>query len=106
NLFGLPGFDYDRSESIRDDACRPDALAGRLSNAVDGIALEPGGQPAGGSPKGLERVADVPIYFADPVVRRAGSLQHTSDAAPPKAAVSGALIAKLGLAVGHQVRVK
>jgi len=101
NLLGLPGFDYDRSESIRDEACRPDALAGRLSNAVGGVALEPGG-PA---PR-LERIADVPIYFADPLVRRAASLQQTRDAAPPKAAASGALIAKLGLEVGGRVRVK
>ena len=34
---------------------------------------------------GLERVADVPIYFADPLVRRAPSLQQTADARPPRA---------------------
>jgi NADH-quinone oxidoreductase subunit G len=102
NLLGLPGFDYDRSEQIRDQACRPDAVAGRLSNAVEGLAIEPG-PPAGG---GLERVADVPIYAADPLVRRAGSLQQTNDAAPPRAFANGALIARLGLAAGSRVRVR
>ena len=34
---------------------------------------------------GFERVADVPIYFADPLVRRAPSLQQTADARPPRA---------------------
>jgi len=101
NLLGLAGFDYDRSEPIRDEACRADALAGRLSNALGGVALEPG-RPA----PGLERIADVPAYFADPLVRRAASLQQTRDAAPPKAAASGVLIAKLGLEVGGRVRVK
>ena len=102
NLLGLPGFDYDRSEQVRDQACRPDAIAGRLSNAVEGLAIEPGPSPGGG----LERVADVPIYAADPLVRRAGSLQQTNDAAPPRAFANGALIARLGLAAGSLVRVK
>jgi NADH-quinone oxidoreductase subunit G len=102
NLLGLPGFDYDRSEQIRDQVCRADAVAGRLSNAVEGLAIEPG--PSVGA--GLERVADVPIYAADPVVRRAASLQQTNDAAPPRAFANGALITRLGLAAGSRVRVK
>ena len=102
NLLALPGFDFTRSEQVRDEACTADAVGARLSNAVEGLAIEPGGRPAGG----LERVADVPIYFADPIVRRAGSLQQTSDAAPPRAIASGALLGKLGLAPGARVRVK
>jgi len=102
NLLGLPGFDYDRSEAVRDEACRADAVAGRLSNAIEGAAIEPD-VPSSGR---LERVADVPIYAADPVVRRAGSLQQTNDAAPPRAFANGALIVRLGLAAGSLVRVK
>jgi NADH-quinone oxidoreductase subunit G len=102
NLLGLPGFDYEHSESVRDQACRADAVAARLSNSVEGLAIEPDASESGG----LERVADVPIYFADPVVRRAGSLQRTNDAAAPKALANGALIARLGLAAGARVRVK
>jgi NADH-quinone oxidoreductase subunit G len=102
NLLGLPGFDDDRSESVRDRACPADAVAGRLSNALEGVAIEPG-PPADA---GVERVADVPIYAADPLVRRAGSLQQTSDAAPPRAFANGALIERLGLAAGSLVRVK
>ncbi len=102
NLLGLAGFDYDRSEAVRDEACRADAAAGRLSNALEGVKLEPGAPPG----RGLERVADVPTYFADPVVRRAAALQQTNDAAPPKARASKALIAKLGLAAGGLVRVR
>jgi NADH-quinone oxidoreductase subunit G len=54
----------------------------------------------------LERVADVPIYFADPLVRRAESLQQTADAKPPRARVHRSLLEKLGIADGAQVRVR
>ena len=101
NLLGLAGFDYERSEQIRDEACKPDAVAGRLSNAVDGLPILPVGGGAA-----LERVADVPIYFADPIVRRAPSLQETADAAPPRARANGAVLARLGLKAGDRVRVR
>jgi NADH-quinone oxidoreductase subunit G len=101
NLLGLAGFDYDRSEQIRDEACKPDAIAGRLSNALDALPI----LPAGGA-TALERVADVPIYFADPIVRRAPALQETADAAPPRARANGAVLARLGLNPGERVRVR
>jgi NADH-quinone oxidoreductase subunit G len=101
NALGLAGFDYERSEQIRDEACRADAVAGRLSNALDGLPF----LPTGGA-NGLERVADVPIYFADPIVRRAHSLQQTADAAPPRALANATLLARLGLKAGDRVRVR
>ena len=52
-----------------------------------------------------ERIADVPIYFADPLVRRAAPLQLTADARPPKARMHRSLFETLGLAPGGQVRV-
>jgi NADH-quinone oxidoreductase subunit G len=54
----------------------------------------------------LERVADVPIYFADPLVRRAPSLQLTKDARPPKARMHRSLFDTLGLTDGGQVKVR
>jgi NADH-quinone oxidoreductase subunit G len=101
NLLGLRGFDYDRSEQIRDEACPGGDVAARLSNAVEGISLAPAAARVA-----IERVADVPIYFADPVVRRAGSLQETADAAPPRAFANGALLRNLGVSSGSRVRVK
>jgi len=53
----------------------------------------------------LERVADVPIHFADPIARRAPSLQKTRDAAVPTARIAPATLAALGLAAGDRVRV-
>ncbi len=51
----------------------------------------------------LERLADVPIYFADAVVRRAEALQTTPDAQVPKAHLSIALAQQLGIKAGDLV---
>jgi len=53
----------------------------------------------------LQRVTDVPIHFADPLVRRAPSLQKTRDAAAPTARMSAATLAQVGVAAGDKVRV-
>ena len=55
---------------------------------------------------GIQRIADVPIYFADPLVRRAPSLQQTRDAQPPKAWMNGRLLHKRGVAAGQPVIVR
>jgi NADH-quinone oxidoreductase subunit G len=101
NLLGARGFDYDRSEQVRDEACPGGDASARLSNALEGIQLAPAAAFAG-----IERVADVPIYFADPIVRRAESLQQTGAAAAPRAFANGAVLGKLGLAPGARVRVR
>jgi NADH-quinone oxidoreductase subunit G len=59
--------------------------------------------PAG---KGIERIADVPAYFADALVRRAESLQKTADAKPPRARMNANLMAELGVADGDRVLVR
>ena len=113
NLIGLAGFDYDTSEQVRDETCKADAVAARLDNRVPG--LESGfesGLDLGRyrdrrwAAGGLQRIADVPIYFADPIVRRAASLQQTRDARMPKAWMNPALAAKLGVVAGAKVRVR
>jgi NADH-quinone oxidoreductase subunit G len=103
NLMSLPGFDHESTEAVRDEVCRPDAVAGRLDNRVDGISLRlestsPGEQ--------LQRIADVPIYSGDPIVRRAGSLQRTRDALPPRCWLGPALADQLGVKAGERVRVR
>jgi NADH-quinone oxidoreductase subunit G len=55
---------------------------------------------------GLERVAEVPIYQTDAVVRRSPSLQMTLDAALPVARMHSRLIAKLGLTENGRVSVR
>jgi NADH-quinone oxidoreductase subunit G len=106
NLLGLDGFDYETSESIRTDvlgAATLDGLdlAGRLNNhSSQSLPAIEAADP------GLQRLADVPIYFSDAIVRRAKSLQQTADATVPRAILSAALAEKLGVADGATVRVK
>jgi NADH-quinone oxidoreductase subunit G len=50
-------------------------------------------------------VTDVPIYFADALVRRATALQKTSDAALPCVILHGDEMQKLGLQSGEYATV-
>jgi NADH-quinone oxidoreductase subunit G len=100
NLLGLPGFDFESSEAVRAEALGDLAtVAGRLDNTSSAplAAAAPGGA--------LERIADVPIYAADPLARRSGPLQATADARPPVVGLPPALWSKLGLAAGARVRI-
>ena len=101
NLLGINGFDYDSSEQVRDEAAKPEEVAAKLGNRLSGIALQ-----APAAMGGLQRVADVPVYFSDAIVRRAASLQQTRDAALPRAWMNAALLARLGLKDGQAVKVR
>ncbi|MBI1906339.1 MAG: NADH-quinone oxidoreductase subunit G [Rhodocyclales bacterium] len=101
NLLELNGFDYNDSDAVATDALGGDYSA-RLGNGVTGVAI--GGNTLSGA--GLERVADVPIYFADPLVRQASSLQRTRDAAAPVARAAAATLAAAGIASGERVRLR
>jgi NADH-quinone oxidoreductase subunit G len=100
NLLELPGFDYDTAEAVRADALPADVPA-RLNNRID-LAIGPVAVSPGAD---FERIADVPIYFADPIARRAEALQQTTDAKAPAARLCPADFARLGVAAGGQVRV-
>jgi NADH-quinone oxidoreductase subunit G len=103
NMLGLAGFEYDKSESVRDEACDAGAIAQRLDNRLRGFDAR---VTPDGKGDGLQRVADVPIYFTDTLARRADSLQRTRDALTPRAWMAATLFAKLGLKPGERVRVK
>jgi NADH-quinone oxidoreductase subunit G len=101
NLLALEGFDYAASEQVAAEVLGA-GLDGRLDNGVAGIAVASATLPA----EGLERVTEVPIHFADPLVRRAEALQRTRDAAAPVARASAATLAALGVAAGERVRLR
>jgi len=101
NLLGLAGFDYDSSEQVREELGKPGEFAGKLDNRLAGIALQ---TPSASG--GLQRIADVPIYAGDAIVRRAASLQQTRDAGEPRAWMNAALLARLGLKDGQAVKVR
>jgi NADH-quinone oxidoreductase subunit G len=98
NLLGLPGFEQESVEEVRAEALGDLAtVAARLNNeSTAALAVAP-------AAAGLERVADVPIYATDMLVRRATSLQLTSDARAPVAGLSSALWQQLGLQAGDKV---
>jgi len=105
NLLELPGFDFDSPEAVRDAALREgieQRLQARVATDASGWKFSPPAPLAAGE---VERLADVPIYFADPIVRRATSLQETRDARKPRARMSSATMARLGLAHGDLIRV-
>ena len=100
NLLGLKGFDFETSEDVRAEALGDvSRLAARLANS--GTAAIATASFA----NGLERIADVPIYSADSLVRRAASLQATVDAHAPIVGLPAALWSQLALSEGAKVRV-
>ncbi|MEW5782722.1 MAG: NADH-quinone oxidoreductase subunit NuoG [Pseudomonadota bacterium] len=101
NLLELAGFDYASSEEVRNE------VLGGADEFVTGLdnAVKPGAYEFLHSSQGLQRIADVPIHFADPLVRRAPSLLATHDAAPPTARMNATTLAKLGLTDGDGVKV-
>ena len=103
NLLGLAGFDYESSEQVRGEALPSSGpFADGLDNAIDDGVFSPAlVKPVGE----LQRVAPVPIYFSDSLVRRAASLQMTKDSASPTVRMSMDTVTKLGLADGMLVRV-
>ena len=100
NILHLHGFDDESSESVRDSALSGGVPA-HLSNQIQcaaGISNE--------EAPDLQRVADVPIYRTDPLVRRAVALQQTAASAAPVARLNSHTLAKLGIQAGQRVRVK
>jgi NADH-quinone oxidoreductase subunit G len=96
-MLGLPGFEFETAEQVK-EAC----LAGRdvaklLSNEISGITTE------SKSIQDIQRITDVPIYFADPLARRSAPLQKTHDAQPPKAWMNRTLFAQFS---GAKIRVR
>ena len=102
NVLALPGFDYDSSEQVRDEILPAGAeFVASLDNGLNSVALT-----LNAVSNGLQRVADVPIYFADALARRSPALQKTSDAAAPAARMNAETLMQAGVADGAQVRVK
>ena len=116
NLLNVAGFEYDSSEAVRDEALHGVDVASKLNNSLKSPLaplLQRGEQPMPTLKKGaanevsggFERVADVPIYFSDAIVRRSAPLQATRDAMQPSAYMHGAALSKLGVKAGEIIKV-
>ncbi|MFO1324848.1 MAG: NADH-quinone oxidoreductase subunit NuoG [Burkholderiales bacterium] len=101
-MLKLPGFAADTAADVRASVLAAEGdVAARLSNATRVPIARPANAAAA-----VERVADVPIYFADALVRRSPPLQLTADARPPTARMHRSLLDTLGVAEGALVKVK
>ena len=100
NLLKLGGFEQDTSEAVRDEALQGVDVAARLNNAISGIEVK-----AAAAATGIQRISEVPIYATDAVVRRAASLQATSDAATPKVWMRSEELNNIGVKAGMNVKV-
>ncbi len=103
NVLNLENFDYQSSEVVRDEAIGQgvEYIAG-LDNGLNGLALALPAAPS----SALQRIADVPIHFADPMARRAPALQQTVDGQAPVLRACAATLTSLGLEVGGLAKVR
>jgi NADH-quinone oxidoreductase subunit G len=99
NLMGAAGFEFNGADEVRAEALAGGDLQAQLSNAAPEAALP------SVAVSGIQRIGEVTIYRTDSIVRRAHALQSTHDAQPPRAWMPGALLQRLGLREGDQVRV-
>ncbi len=80
NLLGLSGFDYQSSEDVREEMATlvssPTAYSAPAYSGRHTVRPQDGGQAA-------QSVVDVPMYQIDALVRRAPSLQRTSEGRAP-----------------------
>lgn len=103
NVLALDGFDYESSEAVRDAVLGQGAeFVTGLDNALSNVAIS----LVSTTNDGLQRIADVPINFADPMARRAPALKQTADSVQPSARLSEVTLAKLGLKSGDAVVVR
>ena len=100
NLLKVQGFEFDSSEAVRDEVLNGVDVPGKLDNGLQGLIVQT--VAAAG---GLQRVADVPIYSSDAIVRHAAPLQATQDARTPCALMHSEEMKKLGVQSGDLVKV-
>jgi NADH-quinone oxidoreductase subunit G len=96
NLFKLAGFDYTASTEVRAELQRSLAPSTRLK--ARRFVPAP-------TAKGLQRIAEVPMYAIDPLVRRAGALQKTRDNSGPVARMHPREAQKQGVGSSTRLRV-
>ena len=98
-MLGLPGFEFENAAEVKAACLAGRDIAALLSNGISAV------KAASGTAQGIQRIADVPIYFADPLARRSPPLQKTRDAQAPRAWMNKNMFAQLGLASGDKVRI-
>jgi NADH-quinone oxidoreductase subunit G len=105
NMLQIDGFGYETPEQVRAEILPGgNDVTARLNNDLRSFLVENVTLAVEGT--SIQRIGEVPIYQADPIVRRAESLQRTRDAAEPVAWMPAHLMDKLGIGPGQSVRLK
>jgi NADH-quinone oxidoreductase subunit G len=98
NLFDLDGFEQETIADVRSELGAP-AAAGNARWTLPQELPEP-------VDAGIERIAPVPVYTADALVRRSKPLQATRDAEFVGVALSAATLERLGVSEGESAAVR
>jgi NADH-quinone oxidoreductase subunit G len=99
SLLGRPGFDFDSIDQVRAACLNGRDIASLLSNRIGTVTV------SSSTSAGIQRIADVPSYFADPLVRRSPPLQKTPEARPPRAWMNSRLMQRLAVSHGDKISV-
>ena len=100
NVFELAGFEHDTIEDVRSELGES-GPAGAHGWTLPECLPEPAGPPGG-----IERIAPVPIYAADPLVRRSQPLQTTKDGEFAGVGLSPGTLQRTEFAEGERVLVR
>jgi len=100
NLLDISGFEYTSAEEVCSE------MEGLFNDVPMGSGSEwlPEGLTA--LPQGLLRIADVPIYAVDAMVRRSAPLQATKDADVAQIRANAATLAQAGLSGAGQAKLR
>ena len=106
NMLGLPGFDFESSEQVKDAAFGGQKPSTVVWNSLNNNLKELVEIQINIKHDGLQRIGEVPQYASDSIVRRAPSLQKTKYNIKPMARMCAKEMEALGLQEGDQVLVK
>jgi NADH-quinone oxidoreductase subunit G len=84
-------------------SCRAEEIISACNNQLQSMGEINSAAVAG---SGIQRIAEVPIYQADALVRRADSLQRTADGAAPVVSMNTLLMQQLHLEEGDMAVVR
>jgi len=100
SLLGRRAMEFDTIDEVRRACLEGKDVARLLSNQIASAA------GATRASAGVQRIADVPMYFADALVRRSPPLQKTKESQAPRAGMNSKLMQSLGVSARQYVVVK